>query len=505
MSNVSQITVALAKARTQLLMSGVSGAFHGALAMSLVPAIRPDIETAATDGKHFFYNATWFDSISERERVGVLVHEIRHLIALHHCRRNGRELSEFNIAADYAINPGIVADGFKLPEGVLIDPQYAGLSAEEIFRLRQVQSQQQAQQESEESKQPESCSDSSGDASQEEGAHDESSDDSSESPEGDSSDESGEQSDESSESSEGESNNDQGNASDEVGEGEGESSDQDGESDDANGQGNGEQNEDSSDASGNGEGESSQANNAAPISDPGACGGIMDAAPTLDAAAMAQAESDIDQRIRQAIAVARKANGGELPGDLARLVGELKAPKLDARDMLRRFIDRSVSKSYAWTRPNKRYLSHGLTLPSLISDRPGHIVALVDVSGSLWSDAAQAALTSELQGALDNGAADQITVVYADTDVTGSAEYFPGDQIEVEAEGGGGTDFALPLQWVADNCENVAAILYLTDMQTCDFGEEPDAPILWLVCGDPREAQPFVKACPFGEVVYIDE
>jgi predicted metal-dependent peptidase len=220
---------------------------------------------------------------------------------------------------------------------------------------------------------------------------------------------------------------------------------------------------------------------------------------------MAQAESDIDQRIRQAIAVARKANGGELPSDLARLVGELKAPKLDARDMLRRFIDRSIQKSYAWTRPNKRYLSHGLTLPSLISDRPGHIVALVDVSGSLWSDAAQAALTSELQGALDNGAADQITVVYADTDVTGSAEYFPGDQIELETNGGGGTDFAAPLQWVADNCENVAAILYLTDMQTCDFGEEPDAPILWLVCGDPREAQPFIKACPFGEVVYIDE
>jgi predicted metal-dependent peptidase len=489
-------------------MSGVSGAFHGALAMSLVPAIRTDIETAATDGKHFFYNATWFDSLSERERVGVLVHEIRHLIALHHCRRNGRDLSEFNVAADYAINPGIVADGFKLPEGVLIDPQYVGLSAEEIFRLRQVQAQQsqQAQQESEESKQPESRSDSSDDASQEEGTRDESSDDSSESSEGESSDDTGDKSDESGESSEGESNNDQGNASDQQGDTEGESSDQDNESNEANGQGNGKQGDDSSDAeAGKGKGETSQANYAAPISDPGSCGGIMDAAPTQDAAAMAQAESDIDQRIRQAIAVARKANGGELPGDLARLVGELKAPKLDARDMLRRFIDRSIQKSYAWTRPNKRYLSHGLTLPSLISDRPGHIVALVDVSGSLWSDAAQAALTSELQGALDNGAADQITVVYADTDVTGSAEYFPGDQIEVEAEGGGGTDFAAPLQWVADNCENVAAILYLTDMQTCDFGEEPDAPILWLVCGDPREAKYYVDRVPFGEVVYIDE
>jgi len=469
-------------------MSGVSGAFHGALAMSLVPVMRPDIETAATDGKHFFYNSAWFDSLSERERVGVLVHEIRHLIALHHCRRNGRELSEFNVAADYAINPGIVADGFKLPAGVLIDPQYAGLSAEEIFRVRLVQQQQAASQDQDQQSQE-------GDESSEG-----ESDKSEQSPEGDSSDDSDESSDDSGESAENGSEGDQDDTSEQQGETESDPSEVDGngdtESEEGDGKGNGEHGNESS------EGENASA---APISDPGSCGGIMDAAPTLDAAAMAQAESDIDQRIRQAIAVARKANGGELPGDLARLVGELKAPKLDARDMLRRFIDRSVSKTYAWTRPNKRYLSHGLTLPSLISDRPGHIVALVDVSGSLWSDAAQAALTSELQGALDNGAADQITVVYADVDVTGTAEYFPGDKIEVESTGGGGTDFALPLQWVADNCENVAAILYLTDMQTCDFGEEPEAPLLWLVCGDPREAQPFIKACPFGEVVYIDE
>lgn len=481
MSNVSQITVALAKARTQLLMSGVSGAFHGALAMSLVPVMRPDVETAGTDGVHLFYNPQWFDTLSERERVGVLVHEIRHLLALHHCRRNSRELSEFNVAADYAINPGIVADGFKLPAGVLIDPQYAGLSAEEIFRLRQVQ--QQAAQSQDQDQQSQD------DAEGGKPDSEESSDDASvseESAQGES-----DKSDDSGKSSEGKTDSDQGNASDQEGESVGKPDDAGDESNDDSDKGNGEH--------GNG------SNAGAPIPDPGACGGIMDAAPAQDAAAMAQAESDMAQRIRQAIAVARKANGGELPGDLARLVGELNKPKLDARDMLRRFIDRSVSKSYAWTRPNKRYLSHGLTLPSLISDRPGHIVALVDVSGSLWSDAAQSALTSELQGALDNGAADQITVVYADVDVTGSAEYFPGDQIELGGEGGGGTDFAAPLQWVADNCENVAAILYLTDMQTCDYGVEPEAPILWLVCGDPREAQPFIKACPFGEVVYIDE
>ena len=39
----------------------------------------------------------------------------------------------WNIACDYAINPLLVEAGFELPEGALLDPAYAGLSAEDIY------------------------------------------------------------------------------------------------------------------------------------------------------------------------------------------------------------------------------------------------------------------------------------------------------------------------------------------------------------------------------------
>src|ERR1700680_4834301 len=44
-----------------------------------------------------------------------------------------REPRLWNQAADYAINPIIFKNGLKLPAGVLLDPQYENLSAEEIY------------------------------------------------------------------------------------------------------------------------------------------------------------------------------------------------------------------------------------------------------------------------------------------------------------------------------------------------------------------------------------
>jgi predicted metal-dependent peptidase len=51
----------------------------------------------------------------------------------HQCRRAGREPELWNRAADFAINPLLVANGFTLPAGSLIDPAFENLSAEEIY------------------------------------------------------------------------------------------------------------------------------------------------------------------------------------------------------------------------------------------------------------------------------------------------------------------------------------------------------------------------------------
>ena len=121
----------LTKARTRLLLSQP---FFASLALRMKAIESPHIETMATDGRHLYYRAEYVDGLSMDELVGVLAHEVMHPACNHHTRRAKRDLSRWNIAADYAINPLLLDSGFVLPEGILVDPAYAGLSAEEIYR-----------------------------------------------------------------------------------------------------------------------------------------------------------------------------------------------------------------------------------------------------------------------------------------------------------------------------------------------------------------------------------
>jgi predicted metal-dependent peptidase len=53
----------------------------------------------------------------------------------HHVRRSGRDPKRWNEACDYAINPLLVDAGLSLPEGVLLDNHFRGMSAERIYNL----------------------------------------------------------------------------------------------------------------------------------------------------------------------------------------------------------------------------------------------------------------------------------------------------------------------------------------------------------------------------------
>ena len=56
-----------------------------------------------------------------------------HVALAHHCRRGDRQRKTWNEAADYAVNPILIGNGFTLPAGVLLDPSFDNLSAEEIY------------------------------------------------------------------------------------------------------------------------------------------------------------------------------------------------------------------------------------------------------------------------------------------------------------------------------------------------------------------------------------
>jgi predicted metal-dependent peptidase len=129
MKGHSSVEQKLTRARTQLLLNQP---FFGTLCLrlNLMPGSRP---TLATDGTRIVYNPSFVDSLTPAELEGCLAHEVLHCALGHHCRRGEREPRLWNQAADYAINPIVVKNGLKLPAGVLLDPEYENLSAEEIY------------------------------------------------------------------------------------------------------------------------------------------------------------------------------------------------------------------------------------------------------------------------------------------------------------------------------------------------------------------------------------
>src|SRR5579884_4288652 len=92
-----------------------------------------DLPTMATDGTRIVYNPAFVDELKPAELEGTLAHEVLHCALGHHCRRGNRDPGLWNEAADLAINPILIKNGFTLPSGALIDPAFTNLSAEEIY------------------------------------------------------------------------------------------------------------------------------------------------------------------------------------------------------------------------------------------------------------------------------------------------------------------------------------------------------------------------------------
>lgn len=109
--------------------------FWGALAIG-TEFIRDDSrKTMSTNGKWVRWNADFVTSITEEETLGVIVHELFHIILKHMLRRSNRDPKKWNVAADHAINLILLKEGFQLPAGGLWDEQYKDMMAEKIYDL----------------------------------------------------------------------------------------------------------------------------------------------------------------------------------------------------------------------------------------------------------------------------------------------------------------------------------------------------------------------------------
>jgi predicted metal-dependent peptidase len=409
----------ITKARARLL---VRAPFLGSIALGLDWVGAPEIGTMATDGQRVWFNSHWCEEHGIEKTMGVIAHEVFHIVNKHHLRRAERDPGLWNIAGDLLINRLLEDDNYILPSDGLFDREchYVGLPTETIYaRLLKEQTSQWS-----------SC-----DWLQ-------------------------------------------------------------------------------TQSSKPGDGPSYPAASTGPDQQSiqtagGGSTGLISLGPArhwgevrdlttpdgkpLSPAQRYQAEHNLDVRIRQAVASAKRA--GRLSTGCKEVINAT-SNRVDWHDRFRISFDGVLRDEASWTRPNRRFVQHELYLPGWRRIGPGRIAFVLDTSGSI-SAHELAIYTASVLGILEETGPEEIALIQCDMRVRHVDYLQPGETFDrIEVHGRGGTRFQPAFDWIADSGLLFRAVVYATDLDCSDEPQDPGLPVIWLTPNRNR-------TMPFGEIVEV--
>lgn len=422
----------LTRARTLLVLDHP---FFGCLALKLSLVEDSSIETAAVDDKIIYYNPEWIDKLTKQEVKGILAHLVMHVALGHHWRKESREEEQWQKATDYAINPILVEEGMTLPKEALVDNTYKDKSAEEIYKLFPTGS---GKGDGKNKKQQSTPSQSQG-QSQSQGKDQQQKQDS--------------------KSNKGKNKKDKQDKK----------------------QNNQQSKQQKDDGSQNQQQENKQPS-PQQIPDPGKCGSVVTAKNKER-----REQSKVEWKM--AVSQAMQLSKGNLPLGLQRELKEVIDPPLPWTTLLRDFVERTARNDFNWSRPNQRYATTGIILPSLINDQLPDIVIAIDTSGSISNEQLNK-FANEVSNVLE-AYETKITVIFCDAAVQKVQEFSRVDlPLKLEPKGGGGTDFRPVFKYVEKNGITPACLIYLTDLYGTFPESTPEYPMLWVATSK--------KTVPFG-------
>jgi predicted metal-dependent peptidase len=230
-----------------------------------------------------------------------------------------------------------------------------------------------------------------------------------------------------------------------------------------------------------------------------------DGAKEMTAEDRKELEREVDQALRQGQIAAMKATG---KGGLSvnRELGDMLQPQIDWREALREFVSATCNAKDAssWRRVNRRMLSQDVYLPTLVGEKVGHIAIGIDTSGSIGADELNVFL-SEVKAVVEEVHPDKIDLIYWDGNVAGHEVYDMATMSNLVSStkpvGGGGTDPTCMMRYLKEQNIKPECIIQLTDGYVCDWGDEWDAPIMWVI-SESRYTSGRIVA-PVGKTVHI--
>jgi predicted metal-dependent peptidase len=446
MTNQLSASERVARSRTRLLLDSP---FFGALSMRLriVESTSAECPTMQTDGTELQYSAAFVDGLTDAELTGVLAHEVLHCALRHMYRINGRDMQEWNEACDYVVNAELIGAGFTLPNGALLDPSYAGMSAEQVYAKRGQRKQSQNGQ-----------------------------------PGGQGQPKQGQQGQQ------------QPGQQGQQGQPSKGGQPQPGGTPAQNGQ--------QSNAKGQGTPAPCPTGSftAPPKStQPDAGSGQQPGGKQPGGQPDVMTEQDWEIATEQAIAVSTRA--GKMPGSVSRAVKVSREGVEDWRAILREFVEQISPTDYSWTQPNRRYIGAGIYLPGTVKENTPKFAIGIDTSGSISQELLNL-FGAELTAILHESRPESIDVLYCDTRINGQQSFTPDDsEVRLTAVGGGGTRFS-PVFHAVDSWDcPPAALIYFTDMESSDLHriKQPEYPVLWVTTEATR------RTAPFGRTVRLSQ
>lgn len=196
---------------------------------------------------------------------------------------------------------------------------------------------------------------------------------------------------------------------------------------------------------------------------------------------------EIEQALRQGQVLARK-----MAGNMPRDVGELLEPAVDWRQALRDFVtERTKGGDYAtYARPNRRYVSYGVYMPSTYTETVETLLFACDTSGSIGPDDLREVL-SEVQSCVEMVRPKAVDIIYWDTAVARHEHYEGDDTMNImqstKPAGGGGTAPSCVVGFCEQHNIKPSVVVWLSDGHVGgDWGEGIPAPAFWVISSNGR-------------------
>lgn len=211
---------------------------------------------------------------------------------------------------------------------------------------------------------------------------------------------------------------------------------------------------------------------------------------------------EVEQALRQGDMTQRRVKG-DGSGGLGRELGEMLAPQVNWREQLREYVKSICSGKDAssWRRVNRRFIGSDIYMPTLVSERVGHLVIAVDTSGSIVGKALNEFLT-EVKGIAEEVTPEKVDLLYWDSEVAGHETYDSSSVADIASstkpKGGGGTSPSCITTYLKKHSLTPECVVVLTDGYVgSDWGTDWEVPVLWVVCGGST------ALAPNGKTIHI--